>query len=173
LESSHEIESIYTFDPKRGEVRSKLTGWRILMLSSDSWVSLVDGLYSKFADKASLIILQMGFSYGSNLAMRLGVLDPATERTFQVDATLLVEIMTKAGWGLVSFTADQYSGTQASIIVKNCVFCKEKDSYPCDFLRGVILGLSTKMYDQHYISSTSCTVDSAGKHICHINMTST
>jgi len=173
LQSNHEIESIYTFDPDHGEVRSKLTGWRILILSSDSWVSLVDGLYSKFADKAPLIILQMGFSYGSNLAKRLGVLDPETKRTFQVDATLLVETMTKAGWGLVSFTADQDFGTQASIVVKNCVFCKEKDSYPCDFLRGVILGLSTKMYDQQYISSTSCTVDRDGKHICHINMTST
>jgi hypothetical protein len=172
LESSHEIESIYTFDPERGEVRSKLFGWRILILSSDSWVSLVDGLYSKFADKAPLIILQMGFSYGSNLAMRLGVLDPETERTFTVDVMLLVEIMTKAGWGLVSFTADQSSGTEGSIVVKNCVFCKEKDSYPCDFLRGVVLGLSTKMYDRQYIFSTSCGVDSAGKHICHIKLTS-
>jgi hypothetical protein len=155
LESSHEIESIYTFDPEQGEVRSKLTGRRILILSSDSSVSLVDGLYSKFADKAPLIILQMGFSYGSNLAKRLGVLDPETKRTFQVDAMLLVDIMTRAGWGLISSTANQDSGTQASIVVKNCVFCNEKDSYPCDFLRGVVLGLSTEMYDQQYISSTS------------------
>jgi len=163
---------MYTFDPDKGEVRSKLTGWRILILTADAWVSLVDGLYSKFADKAPLIILQMGFSYGENLARRIGVMDPETERTFQVDSMFLVEIMTRAGWGLVSFEADQGSGTEGAIAVRNCVFCKDRGSYPCDFLRGVVLGLATKMYGRQYISSTSCAVDGEGKHICHIQLTS-
>lgn len=101
-----------------------------------------------------------------------GVLDEETERIFQLDSTLLVGLMTRAGWGLLSFTADQDSGTQGSFIVKNCAFFNEKDSYPCDFLRGLILGLTTKMYDRRSISSTSCTTDADGRHICRIKLIS-
>jgi len=172
LQSNYEIQNNYAFDSEQGEIRSKLTGWRMLMLSSDSWASLEDGIHSKFSGKGSLIILQMGFSYGSNIAEKIGILNPDTGRTFQLDPTLLVQIMTKAGWGLISFTGDVDLGMHVSILVRNCVFCKEKDSYPCDFLRGVILGLATRMFGREYLSSTSCVMDKDGRHTCQIEITS-
>jgi hypothetical protein len=171
LQSSYEIQNNYAFDSEQGEIRSKLTGWRMLMLSCDSWVSLEDGIYNKFPDKGSLIVMQMGFSYGSNLAEKIGTLDPKTGRTFRLDPTYLVQIMTKAGWGLISFTGDLSRGTHFSITIRNCVFCKKLHSYPCDFLRGVILGLATKMFGQEYLSSTSCGADKDGEHVCHIEIT--
>jgi hypothetical protein len=71
MQSSHDIQTNYSFDVESAEVRSKLTGWRMLLLSSDAWKSLEDGIYSKYSSNGSLIILQMGFSYGSNIATKL------------------------------------------------------------------------------------------------------
>ena len=79
--------------------------------------------------------------------------------------------MARVGWGVVSFTGDIDLGAHFSVTIKNCVFCKAKHSYPCNFLRGVILGLATKMYRREYLSSTSCLVENE-KHVCKIELTS-
>jgi len=79
--------------------------------------------------------------------------------------------MTRVGWGVVSFAGDIDLGDHFSVTIKNCVFCKAKHSYQCNFLKGVILGLGTKMYRREYLSSTSCLVENE-KHVCKIELTS-
>ncbi len=142
----------------------------MLLLTSDAWGSLEDGIYSKFSSNAPLIILQMGFSYGSKLAARLAPPDEESEKV-TLDPTFLAQLMMKAGWGIVSYTGDIVLGDQSSITIKNCVFCKEKNSYPCNFVRGTILGLATKMYRREYLSSTTCRVED-DKHVCKIELVS-
>jgi hypothetical protein len=168
LQSSHEIQTNYSFDPEVGEVRSKLTGWRMLLLSSDAWESLENGIYSKFPTNAALIILQMGFSYGSNIAIKFAPPDSESEKIV-LDPAFLAQVVLKAGWGIVSFTGDLDLGAHFSITIKNCVFCNAKNSYPCNFLRGVMLGLATKMYRCEYLSSTSCIGENE-KHVCKIEL---
>jgi len=170
MQSSHEIQTNYSFDVESAEVRSKLTGWRMLLLSSDAWMSLEDGIYSKFSNNGSLIILQMGFSYGSNIAMKLAPSDSEQERII-LDPAFLTQVVMRAGWGIVSFTGDVDQGAHFSITIKNCVFCNAKNSYPCNFLRGIMLGLATKMYRREYLSSTSCIVETE-KHVCKIELVS-
>jgi len=164
------MQSNYSFNPETGEVRSKLTGWRMFLLTSEAWDSLEDGIYSKFSSSAPLIILQMGFSFGSNLAMKLAPTGAESEKII-LDPDFLGELMARVGWGIFAFTGDLEVGTRFSITIKNCVFCKPKNSYPCNFLRGIILGLASKMYRREYISSTSCSAEN-GKHVCSIEFSS-
>jgi hypothetical protein len=170
LQPSYDTQSNYSFNPEIGEIRSKLTGWRMFLLSSEAWESLEDGIYSKFSDNAPLIILQMGFSFGSNLAMKFAPTGDESERII-LNPDLLMELMSKVGWGIFAFTGDLDLGTHFSITIKNCVFCESKNSYPCNFLRGIILGLASKMYRREYMSSTFCSVEN-GKHECSIEFSS-
>ena len=97
MQSGYDIQTNYSFDPESGEVRSKLTGWRMLLLVSDAWESLEDGIYSKFSGSASLIILEMGFSYASNIAMKFA--PPDTTEKIILDPDFLMQLVSRVGWG--------------------------------------------------------------------------
>jgi len=184
----YEIQTNYSFDHKKGEVRSKLTGWRMLLMSADSWRSLQNGLYRKFPDKASLIILEMGFDYGSNLAAAILGENARSKKTSDASghddlptsppspnliASILTETVRRVGWGVLSISGELQSGTAVSFTVDNCGFCAQTSSsdYPCNFFRGTALGIATRFYSKEYISSTSCA-NQNGLHQCKINLVS-
>jgi hypothetical protein len=151
-------------------------------MSSDSWKSLQAGLDRKFPDSASLIMLETGFiDYGSNLAAAILCDEAATSPCDNLESpppspkvlgALLRETMIRIGWGVVSISCDVESGTSVSFTVDNCTFCSDDASrYPCNFLRGVTIGLATHLYSNKYISSTSCSVENR-EHVCKINLAS-
>jgi len=184
LETSTDIQTSYELLLEKGEVRSKLTGWRMMLMSTDSWKSLQAGLYRKFPDNASLIILEMGFDYGTHLASAiLGARDdlrkPTEERhgiqssipSPQALGALLRETMLRVGWGVLSISGDLNSGSAISFRVENCGFCSTGTRYPCNFLRGAIVGLAVNVYSREYLSSASCS-DKDQTHVCQIHLTS-
>lgn len=179
MEISYDIGSSYELFPNKGEVRSKLTGWRMMLMSADSLKSLQAGLYRKFPDNAALILLEMGFDYGTNLAS--SILGKGESRSRAVEdvplpsptalGSLLRETMVRVGWGVLSISGDLESGASLSFTVDNCGFCSPGSKYPCNFLRGAIIGLAVNVYSRKYLSSTSCT-DENQSHVCTIRLTS-
>ncbi len=138
-----------------------------------------------FRTKAPLIILEMGFEYGSNLANAIsGTSEGSKVSAPNLDlpeefapappklvAALLGEAVKRVGWGVLSMSGDLEKGTSISFIIDNCGFCVEASSsrYPCNFFRGATLGIATKFYMRQYVSSTSC-LNQNGAHRCRINL---
>ena len=63
----------YLFDEHTATLRSKQTHRRMLVMGSDSWASLQDGLYKRFSTGASIIIQEMDSSLGEMLFDSLSV----------------------------------------------------------------------------------------------------
>jgi hypothetical protein len=159
------------FDPHTATYRSKQTGWRVLQMSSEVWTSLQDGLYRKFSTGASLIILEMGFSYGGVLFDSLSRSAMSQPDSDALDGQDLCRLMFKEGWGKVVLSGDLEKGSRLSFVIRSCVFCEGKDSldHKCNFIRGIALGLSTGVYAKQYKSTVDCIVDKEG-HLCKIEL---
>lgn len=143
----------------------------MVILTSDAFVSLEEGLYRKFSTGASVIILEMGFSYGSVLfeslnkaAMANKDLDPPNEKS-------LADLLMKTGCGKLSIEGDIERGSRLSFSVKNCAFCgKRIHELGCNFLRGIIVGLSAGLYAKQYKSTVECVQGKDGAHVCLIGL---
>jgi len=143
----------------------------MVLLASDAFSSLQDGLYRKFSTGASVIILEMGFSYGSVLFESLNrvAMTKGTEAD-PPNIKSLVELMMKTGCGKLTIEGDVERGSRLSVTAKNCVFCEGRDpEYTCNFLRGIVLGLSTSLYAKQYKSEVDCKPIN-GEHVCRIEL---
>ena len=122
----------------------------MLLLSSDAWDSLQDGLYRKFSSGASLIILEMGFSYGANLFDSLKRSATAKAGSDPPNLNDLKRLMLKTGRGKLAISGDLDKGSHLSFAVRSCVFCEGKSAEEdkCNFARGIILGVSTGLYSE-------------------------
>jgi len=154
----------------------------MLIMSADSWRSLQNGLYRKFPEKASLIILEMGFDYGSNLGTSI-----LGEKTTSSDTSLpnslsslpspeqiaevLTEVVKRVGWGVLTISGELKTGTSVSFAIDNCGFCVQSgaSTYPCNFFRGTALGITSRFYSREYLSSTTCSIRN-GVHHCEISL---
>jgi hypothetical protein len=166
-----DIQTGYSFDPHTAVIRSRDNGWRVLLMTSDALSSLQDGLYRKFSTGASVIILEMGFSYGSMLFESLNQM--ATIKGPEADppnAKALVELMMKTGCGKLTIEGDTERGNNLTVTAKSCVFCEGRSpDYTCNFLRGIVLGLSTGLYAKQYKSRVDCKQIN-NEHVCHIEL---
>ena len=168
MQASHDIFGSYSFDAHISEIRNKSTNSRVLLVGSDGWDSLQEGLYKKFSSGASVIILEMGISYGTTVASQ-SVLDSQSGESRARSIAHLWGLITNAGWGTLSLSGDLEEGSNIVVFVKNCVFCnKNHPNYPCNFLRGVGLGLATALFQQPYRSSSNCSVKE--EHFCKIEL---
>jgi predicted hydrocarbon binding protein len=140
-------------------------------LSSDAWSSLQDGLYRKFSTGASLIILEMGFSYGGLLFDSLSNAAMANPESDPPNIQDLAHLMFKEGWGKLKVTGDLEKASDISFEIRSCVFCEGKnaDEYKCNFVRGIILGLSTGLFHKQYKSVVNCVTNNDG-HLCMIRL---
>jgi len=169
LQASHDLLNSYSFDAHISEIRNKTTNSRVLFVGSDGWDSLQEGLYKKFSSGASVIILEMGFSYGSTASSQIPT-DTQSGESRARSFSSLCGLITNDGWGTLSVSGDIEEGSNIVIFVKNCVFCnKNHPAYPCNFLRGVGLGLATSLYGQPYKSSSTCSIGKA-EHFCKIEL---
>ena len=141
------------------------------MMSSGAWGSLQDGLFRKFSSGASVIILEMGFSYGSMLFDSLNKDAMANPESDAPSVRDLEELMMKTGCGKLVMSGDLEKGSHLSLVAKSCVFCEGKNAeeYQCNFLRGIVLGLSTGLYAKQYKSVVKCSREADG-HICKIEL---
>jgi hypothetical protein len=141
----------------------------MLVMGSDSWRSLQDGLYRRFSTGASVIILEMGFSLGEML-FDASSLDKSQSRTPSVQD--LGDLLFRTGCGNLHVSGEVERGSDLSLSIRNCVFCESEkaEEYKCNFVRGIALGLSTKLYKKEYKSYVVCSGDHQG-HLCKITLT--
>lgn len=143
----------------------------MIVLTSDAFLSLEEGLYRKFSTGASVIILEMGFSYGSVLFESLNKAAMASKDSDPPNEKSLAELLMKTGCGKLSIEGDIEHGTELSFSVKNCAFCGNRaHEFGCNFLRGIILGLSTGLYAKQYKSRVECVQERDGTRVCLIDL---
>lgn len=142
----------------------------MLVMSSDSWTALRDGMYKRFSTGASVIIQDMGNEVGAILFNSLN--SSTTEQNSDSPATIIQKLgdaMFKSGFGRYTVTVDSDKGNGLSFTVRSCVFCEGKNSeqYGCNFVRGIAVGFSSELYQKEYKSTVTCLIDKNG-HQCKI-----
>jgi len=145
----------------------------MLVMGSDSWASLLDGLYRRFSTGASVIILEMGCSFGEMLFDSLNVSASEKEESRAPSLEDLGNLMFRTACGKYNISGNLEKGNDLSINIRNCVFCEGKNAeeYKCNFVRGIAVGLSAGIYQKEYKSTVACLSDHQG-HICKISLTS-
>ena len=164
--------SEYSFDEHTATLRSKDTRRRMLVMGSDSWASLQDGLYRRFSTGASVIILEMGCSLGEMLfdSLNVSASEKPESKTHSVQE--LGNLMFRTGCGKYNISGDLERGSSLIFNIRNCVFCENKNAeeYKCNFVRGIAVGLSTGLFRKEYKSMVDCISDHQG-HLCKIKLT--
>ncbi len=86
----------------------------------------------------------------------------------------LAHLMMKTGCGKLTISGDLEKGSRLSMVVKSCAFCEGKNAqeYQCNFLRGIILGLSTGLFAKQYKSAVNCVYEGEG-HVCKVELIGT
>jgi len=165
-----DFQSSLMFDPQLDNVRSSLTGGRMIILSADAFRSLEEGLYKKFSTGASVIILEMGMSYGSMLFEILDKKAKASPEADPVNFRSAMQLLFNSGVGKISFTGDLDSGKEISFMISNCAFCdRDLIENNCNLLRGVLIGLMNNLYRRQHKSSLKCSVQN-GAHVCKVDL---
>jgi predicted hydrocarbon binding protein len=166
-----DFQSSLMLDPQLDDVRSSLTGSRMVILSADAFRSLEDGLYKKFSTGASVIILEMGISYGSRL---FDILDKKAKTSPDADPVSfrnIMQILFNGGVGKISFSGDLDSAREMTFTVSNCAFCgRDAVESNCNLLRGMLTGLMNSLYRKQHKSNLKCSTEN-GNHFCKIDLT--
>jgi hypothetical protein len=166
-----DFQSALTFDPSIADIKSSMTGGRMVILSADAVRSLQEGLYEKFSTGASVILLEMGFSYGSMLFKLLEGNATSTPESEPLTLRYVIQTLFKGGFGKISFTGDSDSGKSLSFLVHNCAFCEASvTENNCNFLRGVLSATMTGLFRRQYKTSGACSVQQNGDHACRIDL---
>jgi predicted hydrocarbon binding protein len=148
-----------------------MTGGRMIVLSSEAMRSLQQNLYKKFSTGASVIILEMGISYGSTLFDEIYKQSKLTPDSEPVTLRSFTQILFKSGLGKIAFSGDLEFGRALEVTVNNCAFCvKNVSENECNFLRGVIMATMTKMFSKQYKSTVACSILQSGEHVCKIEL---
>jgi len=139
-------------------------------MNAEAMKSLEEGLYRKFSTGASVIILEMGFSYGSMLYDQLDKKSKLGPEAEPLSFRLIMQILFKDGLGKITATGDTDSGKLLLFKVANCAFCDAKISdVNCNFLRGILAAMMTGLYRRPYKSSIKCFILD-GAHSCEIEL---
>ena len=142
-------------------------------MGSDSWASLQDGLYKRFSTGASIIIQEMGYALGEMLFDSSSMTASGKPEARAPSVLDLGELMHRTACGKYSIAGNMERGSELTFSIRNCVFCEGKNSeeYKCNFVRGIALGFSTKLYGKEFKSNVYCVQDHQG-HLCKIGLTS-
>ena len=141
-----DLVSDYIFDPHTSILQNKRSGRRMLFLGADLWAALQDGLFKKFSSGASVIIQEMGNQVGEKLFDSFPRRDDSKSEASS--AQIIGHIMFNSGCGKYKISGDMQNGATLSFVIRNCAFCESKNApeQKCNFVRGIALGFSTKLY---------------------------
>jgi predicted hydrocarbon binding protein len=165
------LEEFYRLDYKTGAVLNQLTEERVQVIPVVLWKVLRQRLAEEFREKALAIDSEIGSILGSSFSEQI--------MEFISDPEMLLkrmsEIAAAAGWGVFSILGDTRYGTKFTVTVANCAFCDNQglsDSPQCDFLIGVIKGITETVFGTpHRVSEVECAV--MGECVCQIEVEET
>ena len=145
----------------------------MLVLSADAMRSIQDRLYRKFSTGASVIILEMGSSYGSMVFELLDKKSKLTPESEPLSLRGISQVLFKEGFGKVSVSGEIDAGRTLSFLINSCAFCGSKLVVnDCNFLRGIVAALAGGLFQKQYKSSVTCsTSQSTREHCCKIDLT--
>ncbi|MDA4111382.1 MAG: hypothetical protein OK439_02505 [Thaumarchaeota archaeon] len=156
--ASGNFNQYFRVDENKGIISG--IGGRVVVLNSSAWGSLQAGMYRVFSSGASVILYDMGRTYGRSVAHNLG-----ESRDFNEMWPRLAAI---AGWGKFKTKGD-LKERRLEITVQNCAFCEDdKDqSHGCSFLKGVIDGTTSELYEVVH-SNMQCS--GTDNHLCEFEI---
>jgi predicted hydrocarbon binding protein len=142
----------------------------MLIMGSDSWASLRDGMYRKFSSGASVIIQEMGTQVGI-------ILFEASKSSAKADSEpmtpkFLGQTMYRLGCGRYDVSFDpEKGGGNLVFTIKNCVFCEGEKAieHKCNFVRGLAVGFISKLFGVEYDSAVDCRKNN-DEHVCVISL---
>lgn len=157
------------FDFEReGVIKTKAGGSRIFFISSPGWAVIEKRLYEVFQTGASVMLTEMGGSYGRGVAKEVMAV---TREPYLIMKTL-EELSMAAGWGSVEVKGDIEKGDALEVLVARCAFCADGEAGKeprCNFLAGVCAGTASEAYQREmYATELKCT--RSGDPLCVISL---
>src|SRR5579871_4867504 len=122
MRSNYFAESAYwTHESGRGTIRNR-TGSRMLVLSDDLLVALVNTLSAELGDQADVVIASMGQDWGERAASRFAdemqqhFGKPLAQLPLSLFAASLAEAFRSYGWGKINVEFERYA--QGIVVVE-------------------------------------------------------
>jgi len=165
------LGEFYRLDYKTGAVFNQITEERVQVIPAVLWKVLSKRLAEEFREKAPAIDSEIGAMLGSSFAEEI--------MEFISDPEILIKRMSEmaaaAGWGVFSILGDTRYGSKFTVAVANCAFCDRQglsDSPQCDFLVGVIKGMTDTVFGTpHRVSEVECAA--MGECVCQVEVEET
>ncbi len=165
------LGDFYRLDYKTGAVFNQLTEERVQVIPAVVWKVLRKRLAEEFKEKAPAIDSEIGAMLGSSFAEEI--------MEFISDPEILIRRMSEmaaaAGWGVFSILGDTRYGSEFTVTVANCAFCDKQglsDSPQCDFLVGVIKGMTDAVFGTpHRVYEVDCAA--MGECVCQVEVEET
>jgi predicted hydrocarbon binding protein len=132
---------------------------RVFFLGADNWAD-IESCVDQFSSEPYLTLQNMGYKYGDLAAKKL-------KPPYRTVSTLR-KIASGAGFGTLNIRSEE-NGGWIRVDIENCVFCygTGKD-HNCNFLSGIIRGMSEEIYDRSYkIIRNKCYLTN-GVHACEV-----
>lgn len=142
----------------------------MIILSAEAFQSLESGLYKKFSTGASVIMLEMGVSYGSMLYDIMEKKAKSSPESDPVNLRNIMQILFNGGLGKITVEGDLDSGKEIVFKISNCAFCsKDTSDSNCNLLRGMLVGLMSNLVRRQLKSGLKCSIEN-GSHCCKIDI---
>jgi len=169
--SAGRLDEFYRLDYRTGAIFNQLTEERVQIIPSVLWKVLRRRLAEEFREKAPVIDSEIGAVLGSSFAEQImeHISDP------EVLLKRMSEVGAAAGWGVFTILGDTRYGSKLTVTVANCAFCDKQglsDSPQCDFLVGVIKGITETVFGTpHRVSEVECSA--MGECVCQVEVEET
>jgi predicted hydrocarbon binding protein len=164
------VTNLFRWDEKRGVVVFTHANRRLFILNARSWDAVEADLIARIPKEAGHLISGMGAAYG-----RAAALDYRSVTGNPADvASYFEHLGLAAGWGKFALTGELAKGSNITVRVYDCVFCRTRSvtggrKDPCHFIIGVCRGIANTVYDSsHYVQETKCSA--AGSEFCEFRI---
>ncbi|MDV3244496.1 MAG: hypothetical protein LYZ66_04890 [Nitrososphaerales archaeon] len=155
------LQDFYDFE-RRGVVKSKVSKTRVFFFSAKSWQNIEAQLFKTFSTGASVMLEEMGRSYGIHVAKEAKLTYSQTSKVLET----LQSLAAASGWGDVELSGDLAAGTSLEMAFKDCIFCADgvrADSASCHFLVGLAAGIADELYGSSHSAAETACIRAAGK----------
>lgn len=155
-EREKQIGRFFELDNETGIITNRASGRRVLVLSTEAWVTLGSSLRKAFGAGSPTYMRQVGYSIGVSLGHNIIGKPLSPSETYRA-VPFLARV---SGWGKVTYFGDTTNWTRYTARFENCPSCAEEQAGTppvCDLLTGVVNGVSDEIFQRpHKVTEARC-----------------
>ena len=143
---------------------------RMIVLTDYMFYSLKTALIDVLKSGGETILYMQGQSLGEVVINFLK--ERFKEETASIEDALhlVAEAFRAFGWGIITFQGLGPKTKEGSIIVRECIECRESSKVKCHFIRGMLVGVLRSIFQDETINVTEIKCRSTGDPYCEYQL---